>query len=267
MRRALLLMTLFVLAFPAAAAADGASVKLLDCVPALEPQDRMAMFEGRMTPRRGSERMQLRFTLQVREPAVEWRRVVAPGLDQWLTSNPGVRRYSYAKTVQNLAAPAAYRMVMRFRWLDAAGAVMARSRATSRACRQPDLRPELEALAVEVSPAVAPDRRRFAITVRNRGRIAAGPFASEAIAEIRNTQFVHFCTSVGDEQTAQLYAEIIQPEEIHHHHLGREILEKYAATPELQELAAAAVRNTLAIADELSNLAAKTTGVHNIPVS
>jgi len=35
-------------------------------------------------------------------------------------------------------------------------------------------------------------------------RIAAGPFASEAIAEIRNTQFVHFCTSVGDEQTAQL---------------------------------------------------------------
>ena len=98
-------------------------------------------------------------------------------------------------------------------------------------------------------------------------RIAAGPFASEAIAEIRNTQFVHFCTSVGDEQTAQLYSEIIQPEEIHHHHLGREILEKYAITPELQELAAAAVRNTLAIADELSNLAAKTTGVHNIPVS
>ena len=64
-----------------------------------------------------------------------------------------------------------------------------------------------------------------------------------------------------------LYDETIQPEEVHHHHLGREILEKYATTPELQELAAAAVRNTLAIADELRNLAAKTTGVHNIPVS
>jgi bacterioferritin (cytochrome b1) len=98
-------------------------------------------------------------------------------------------------------------------------------------------------------------------------RIAGGPFASEAIAEIRNTQFVNFCRSVGDEATADLYAQIIQPEEIHHHHLGREVLEKYAATPELQELAAAAVRNTLAIADELSNLAARTTGVHNIPVS
>ena len=98
-------------------------------------------------------------------------------------------------------------------------------------------------------------------------RIAAGPFASEAIAQVRNAQFVKFCRSVGDEGTAQLYDSIIQPEEAHHHHLGREILEKYATTPELQELAASAVRNTLAIADELSNLAAKTAGTHNIPVS
>ena len=98
-------------------------------------------------------------------------------------------------------------------------------------------------------------------------RIAAGTFASEAIAEIRNTQFVKFCQSAGDADTARLYSDTIQPEEHHHHLLGREILEKYATTPELQELTASAVRNTLAIADELSNLAAKTTGVHNIPVS
>jgi 1,2-phenylacetyl-CoA epoxidase catalytic subunit len=98
-------------------------------------------------------------------------------------------------------------------------------------------------------------------------RIAGGPFASEAIAQVRNAQFVAFCRSVGDEVTARLYAETIQPEEAHHHHLGREILEKYAITPELQELAASAVRNTLAIADELKDLAAKTTGVHSIPVS
>jgi hypothetical protein len=38
-------------------------------------------------------------------------------------------------------------------------------------------------------------------------------------------------------------------------------------TPELQELAAAAARNTLAIADELRTLAEKTTGMHNIPSS
>ena len=84
---------------------------------------------------------------------------------------------------------------------------------------------------------------------------------------MRNAQFVTFCRSIGDDGTAKLYDETIQPEEFHHHHLGREILEKYAVTPELQELAASAVRNTLAIADELRNLAAKTTGIHNIPVS
>ncbi|HYU30724.1 MAG TPA: ferritin-like domain-containing protein [Thermoanaerobaculia bacterium] len=98
-------------------------------------------------------------------------------------------------------------------------------------------------------------------------RIAAGPFTNEAIAQIRNTQFVNFCRSVGDPGTADLYADIIQPEEAHHHHLGREYLENHLATPELQELAAEAVRNTLAIADELRNLAAKTTGFLSIPVS
>ena len=98
-------------------------------------------------------------------------------------------------------------------------------------------------------------------------RVAGGPFASEAIAQVRNAQFVAFCRSVGDEETARLYDETIQPEEAHHHHYGAEILAKYATTPELQELAAAAVRNTLAIADELKDLAAKTTGTHSIPVS
>lgn len=98
-------------------------------------------------------------------------------------------------------------------------------------------------------------------------RIAAGPFTSEAIAQVRNTQFVSFCRSVGDEETARLYVETIQPEEAHHYQLGREFLEKYCTTPELQELAAAAMRNTLAIADELRDLAAKTTGIHSIPVS
>lgn len=98
-------------------------------------------------------------------------------------------------------------------------------------------------------------------------RIAAGPFASEAIAEVRNAQFIAYCESVGDQETARLYREVIQPEEVHHHHLGREILEKYAITPELQEKVAAATRSTLAIADELRSLAEKSTGLQALPVS
>ncbi len=98
-------------------------------------------------------------------------------------------------------------------------------------------------------------------------RIAAGPFAREAIAEVHNAQFIAFCHAAGDAATAGLYERIIHPQEIAHHRVGRELLEKYCVTPQLQEAAANAARTTLAIADELSSLAEKSTGMHHIPVS
>lgn len=98
-------------------------------------------------------------------------------------------------------------------------------------------------------------------------RVAAGPFAREAIAEVRNDQFIDFCERSGDDATARLYRDVIQPEEIHHHRRGRELLERLCDDEEAQRLAATAVRSTLAIADELSNLARKSTGAHPIPVS
>jgi hypothetical protein len=98
-------------------------------------------------------------------------------------------------------------------------------------------------------------------------RAAAGPFTCEAIARARNHQFIAFCRSAGDEETARLYEEEIQPEEIHHHEEGRRYLERHATTPEAQEAAAAAVHATLAIADELKTLAERSTGVDTLPLS
>lgn len=98
-------------------------------------------------------------------------------------------------------------------------------------------------------------------------RVAGGPFAREAIAEVRNAQFVAFCERAGDLDTARLYREIIQPDEVLHHRLGREVLERLCVTAELQAAAAAATRATLAIADELSTLAARGGGPGPIPVS
>lgn len=98
-------------------------------------------------------------------------------------------------------------------------------------------------------------------------RIAAGPFAREAIARVRNEQFIELCEQMGDPGTADLYRRVIQPEEIHHHELGRKVLERLCTTPELQRLAAQAARNTLAIADELSTLAERSTGMRSIPAS
>lgn len=98
-------------------------------------------------------------------------------------------------------------------------------------------------------------------------RIAAGPFACEAVAEVRNAQFIEFCRSIGDEKTAELYEDVIHPEEIHHHRRGREYLEKIATTPDIQERIRAATMSSLAIADELQTLTEKTTGLQNIPLS
>jgi 1,2-phenylacetyl-CoA epoxidase catalytic subunit len=98
-------------------------------------------------------------------------------------------------------------------------------------------------------------------------RIAAGPFASEAIAEVRNAQFISFCHSVGDRETARLYESTIHPEEINHYREGREYLERHADSPEVQQAVTTAVRTTLTIADELRTLTEKTTGMRGIPTS
>lgn len=98
-------------------------------------------------------------------------------------------------------------------------------------------------------------------------RIAAGPFACEAVAEVRNAQFIEFCRSVGDDKTAELYEDVIHPEEIHHHRRGREYLEKIAHSAEIQDRIRAATLSSLAIADELQSLTEKTTGLHHIPLS
>lgn len=98
-------------------------------------------------------------------------------------------------------------------------------------------------------------------------RAAAGPFTCEAIARVRNRQFIDFCRSAGDDETARLYEDVIQPEEVHHHEEGRRFLERHATTPEAQEAVTAAVRTTLAIADELKTLAEKSSGLDTLPVS
>jgi 1,2-phenylacetyl-CoA epoxidase catalytic subunit len=98
-------------------------------------------------------------------------------------------------------------------------------------------------------------------------RVAAGPFAREAIAEVRNAQFIELCVANGDRATADLYVEIIQPEERHHHELGCRLLAKYAVTEELQRQARNAMRSSLAIADELRTLTEKSTGLQGVLVS
>jgi len=96
-------------------------------------------------------------------------------------------------------------------------------------------------------------------------RIAAGQFTREALALAHNELFIEYCEGKGDLVTARLYREVIQPDEGHHHEMGRQLLARLAATEETQALARAAAAKTLAIAGEIQEMMRLKKGVARAP--
>jgi hypothetical protein len=168
MRRiALLIGCSAALAAPAQAATN-AGVSLTECV----PRERAAEFEARMATVEGATRMKMRFTLQVRKSGKQvFKRIAAPGFNSWTTAVPGTSRYVFTRRVEALIGPASYRAMVRFRWLDAHGATVATAQSYSRACRQPDHRPNLTVRALSVEGG-----RNYVALVANTGRSASDPF-------------------------------------------------------------------------------------------
>jgi hypothetical protein len=165
------LLALALAAHPAPARAVVAS-----CAKSTDVAARAAVFEGSMRAWRHSVRLQMSFRLQAQTPAdPAWRAIAAPGFGPWMSAAPGVRRYVYDKRIERLLAPAAYRVVLRFRWLDRRGRVVGRARRVSPACRQPDPRPNLLVRQLLVSR-TAPGRAHYVAVVANTGRTTAGAF-------------------------------------------------------------------------------------------
>jgi DNA-binding ferritin-like protein len=96
-------------------------------------------------------------------------------------------------------------------------------------------------------------------------RVAAGQFTREAIAVVKNRQFIEFCERAGDRETATLYRDIIEPDERYHHDLGRRLLFRLATTAEAQDAARRVARHTLELAEELQVKALATAGIHHAP--
>ena len=96
-------------------------------------------------------------------------------------------------------------------------------------------------------------------------RVAAGQFTREALALVRNQEFIRFCYAEGDSETARLYEETIQPDEEHHHHLGRKLLLELATTDEAQAAAREASAKVLSMAEELQEIARLKLGISRAP--
>jgi 1,2-phenylacetyl-CoA epoxidase catalytic subunit len=96
-------------------------------------------------------------------------------------------------------------------------------------------------------------------------RVAAGQFTREALALVRNAEFIRFCRAKGDDATARLYEDTIQPDETHHHELGRRLLLDLATTDAAQAAAREASRRVLATAEELQEIARLKLGITRAP--
>jgi hypothetical protein len=96
-------------------------------------------------------------------------------------------------------------------------------------------------------------------------RVAAGQFTREGIALVRNQCFIDYCEALGDIETAALYRDVIQPDERHHHELGRRLLTLYAATDNEQQVARQAARRTLELAEEIQEMARLKAGISRAP--
>jgi demethoxyubiquinone hydroxylase (CLK1/Coq7/Cat5 family) len=96
-------------------------------------------------------------------------------------------------------------------------------------------------------------------------RVAAGQFTREAIALVKNAQFIELCERCGDEATARLYRDVIQPDERFHHEMGAKFLARLAGDAKSQGLARSARARTLELAEELQSLAYRAKSVHHAP--
>lgn len=148
-------------------------VRVAKCQTGPDVSDRYAVFTASMPAIDGTARMEMRFELlQRRRHALGFARVALPKWGHWeRSSQSDVPGFIFSKRIEQLAAPADYRALVRFRWLSADGKVLRNSRRTSLTCRQPDQRPDLTIGDV----ALMPDGT-YSVGVTNAGRGDAGQF-------------------------------------------------------------------------------------------
>jgi hypothetical protein len=120
------------------AAPQEESAKLEQCVTSVVQAERSATFAGEMTAIADTAHMAMRVDVQQRLPGEAlFHTLSAPGLGVWRSSDSKVKVYKYLKQVTNLSAPAVYRGLVRFRWLNAKGHVIKHSEHLTPRCAQP----------------------------------------------------------------------------------------------------------------------------------
>jgi hypothetical protein len=186
----------------AQAASKLPSVKVDECRSGDSVESRSATFVGRMRAVPKTDRMLMRFTLVERFGDERRHTVSVPELRAWRSSKPGVKDFRYRQNVTGLHGGGDYRVTVDFRWLDADGNLLRKSRRRSGVCRQPgelaNLKPGL--------PTVLPGPEgtaQYGVPVTNNGKIAARDITVELFVDGVAPNVGHI-TSVEPGETRQV---------------------------------------------------------------
>ncbi|MGO9790160.1 MAG: hypothetical protein ACLP8S_11910 [Solirubrobacteraceae bacterium] len=199
MRRfAMIAISLAVAGLPAAALAaarssqssGGARAELTGflCQTAQDPPARVVSVTAVMRPLADTQKLAIEFRLfEKASGATAWTLVsdpvADPHLNIWLS--PGIPTlgqrpgdvWNVPFPVAQLAAPAAYRFRVRFKWTGGRGRVLGTAALVSATCRQPELRPDLTVDSVSVNQnQLHPRVEDFAVVIGDLGVTGAGPF-------------------------------------------------------------------------------------------
>jgi CARDB len=172
-----------VLAAAVAASTPRAQLRQFTCKRALDPGSRKISVMAVMRPVAGTRRMEMRFVL-LRHGGPGPTTIVSGGdLGHWLEpSDPTLGQHpgdvwELKHPVVDLSAPATYRYAVSFRWLGSRQHVIATDVDRSKRCYQPELRPDLMVVSIQVKPNPGQQSsERYVALIRNGGRTAAGPF-------------------------------------------------------------------------------------------
>jgi hypothetical protein len=155
------------------------SAKTTTCTTGADDASRAAAFTGAMPAASQTKRMQMRFTLLQRKgvgPKGIFKKVAVPGWGGWVKSDPDRQGLVFTKRVEALTAPAGYRAVITFRWVDGKGHVQRTATRTTPVCEQPDPRPDLVLSGVDAA-ATGKSTAAYTVSVGNEGHSDAVPFA------------------------------------------------------------------------------------------
>jgi hypothetical protein len=154
------------------------SASVTACVSGATAAARSASFSAEIETVPGARTLAVSFSLYQRSGAtVVWTPVSAPGFDVWQSSKAGIGSFTANENVIDLPAPAAFRAVVHFRWLDRRHHVLRRDERITPNCVMTLPEPNLFIARLSRSADGAGNGTQFYnVLVRNSG-VAAGPFS------------------------------------------------------------------------------------------